>query len=303
MKYAHKLMVVPYIPRIENPVEIQIFTLDQQMESVLNDRAKTIDDKIKLYNQILMKYNTTLQNFNLSNKPEQLNYVDTLSSQVAEKMYSKIKPDLDSINEKEPEKIITKRIFHIRPKNTNKRRIKKDRMNEDFNKTAFNEELYRTAYDNTKLEMSDDDDEEVEVPQTTNAPYKTYSFLDVKTPEESDESSNKKVTITTDDTADLYMIKTSANNKQYIVPPKITEDAFNRMQEAAPNGVLLEDIIKYLKKDGRIDLKQTLQSDRPNLISKQRNNFFIQLNKKFKQQDGEGLKNKKKKHWTFKSFF
>ena len=95
-----------------------------------------------------MKYNTTLQNFNLSNKPEQLNYVDTLSSQVADKMYSKIKPDLDSINEKEPEKIITKKIFNIRQKNTNKRRIKKDRMNEDFNKTAFNEELYRTAYDN-----------------------------------------------------------------------------------------------------------------------------------------------------------
>ena len=30
-------MVVPYVPRIENPAEKQIFTLDQEMESILND--------------------------------------------------------------------------------------------------------------------------------------------------------------------------------------------------------------------------------------------------------------------------
>ena len=32
MKYANKLMVVPFVPRIENPKETQIFTLDNNME-------------------------------------------------------------------------------------------------------------------------------------------------------------------------------------------------------------------------------------------------------------------------------
>ena len=57
MKYATKLMVVPYVPRLENPQETQIFDLDKEMESILSDSSKSPCDKIKLFNQILMKYN------------------------------------------------------------------------------------------------------------------------------------------------------------------------------------------------------------------------------------------------------
>ena len=49
MKYANKLMVVPYVPRIENPAEKQIFTLDQEMESILNDKTKKIFLTAKWY--------------------------------------------------------------------------------------------------------------------------------------------------------------------------------------------------------------------------------------------------------------
>jgi hypothetical protein len=52
MKYATKLMVVPYQPRLENPVETQIFSIDQEMEKILHDKSITDDDvRIKLYHQ------------------------------------------------------------------------------------------------------------------------------------------------------------------------------------------------------------------------------------------------------------
>ena len=62
MKYANKLMVVPYVPRLENPSETQIFSLDNEMELILHDKNKNVDEKVKMYNQILSKYMSTLEN-------------------------------------------------------------------------------------------------------------------------------------------------------------------------------------------------------------------------------------------------
>ena len=46
MKFANKLMVVPFVPRIDNPAENQIFSLDQEMESILYDNTKKVDEKV-----------------------------------------------------------------------------------------------------------------------------------------------------------------------------------------------------------------------------------------------------------------
>ena len=161
MKYAHKLMVVPYVPRIENPAETQIFTLDEEMESILSDKTKSIDDKIKLYNQTLSKYNKTLENFNLSNAAQNDNYVETMASQVADKTYSKFKPDIDNLKNKQTQKIITKKIFRIGPGlPTKKWRVKQEAAsNEELYKT-MNEDLYKTAIDDPNDELSEDEDED-----------------------------------------------------------------------------------------------------------------------------------------------
>ena len=53
MKYANKLMVVPYVPRLENPQETKLFDLDDEMESILFDKTKSTCDKVKLYHQTL----------------------------------------------------------------------------------------------------------------------------------------------------------------------------------------------------------------------------------------------------------
>ena len=54
MKYANKLMVVPYVPHIDNPTQTQIFTLDQEMEEILHDKGKNVDEKVKLVMFLIM---------------------------------------------------------------------------------------------------------------------------------------------------------------------------------------------------------------------------------------------------------
>ena len=71
------------------------------------------------------------------------------------------------------------------------------------------------------------------------------------------------------------------------------------MQEAAPNGVNTDDIIKHMKSEGKIELFKKVKSQIPQLASRERNNFFISINKEFKLQDGQGLKSQ----WAFKKFF
>ena len=300
MKYAHKLMVVPYVPRIENPAETQIFTLDEEMESILSDKTKSIDDKIKLYNQTLSKYNKTLENFNLSNAAQNDNYVETMASQVADKTYSKFKPDIDNLKNKQTQKIITKKIFRIGPGlTTKKRRVKQEAAsNEELYKT-MNEDLYKTAIDDPNNELSENDDEEEDEDENNIEPKTSILNSALKNDTFSEDISKKKVTIATSETEKLFEVKTSSNGKQYIVPPRITEDAFVRMQEAAPNGVNTDDIIKHMKSEGKIELFKKVKSQIPQLASRERNNFFISINKEFKLQDGQGLKSQ----WAFKKFF
>ena len=98
MKYANKLMVVPYVPRLENPSETQIFSLDNEMQQVLHDKNQHVDQKVKMYNQILSKYMSTLDNYKVSNAYRDEDNQGSFSSQIAEKTYSKIKPEIESLN-------------------------------------------------------------------------------------------------------------------------------------------------------------------------------------------------------------
>ena len=56
MKFANKLMVVPFVNKIENPTEKYLVDLDDQMSSILLQKNVSIDEKVKLYSQALQKY-------------------------------------------------------------------------------------------------------------------------------------------------------------------------------------------------------------------------------------------------------
>ena len=82
--------------------------------------------------------------------------VENFSSQIAEKMYSKIKPDIDTLKDKPPERI-TKRIIKMQPRVYSNKRIKREKK-EDI----INEDLYKTAIDHSKYDMLEDEEEEEE---------------------------------------------------------------------------------------------------------------------------------------------
>jgi hypothetical protein len=55
MKFATKMMLVPYAKSIEKPIDSKVSELDSQMTGILKT-DNSYDDKIKLYNQTLAKF-------------------------------------------------------------------------------------------------------------------------------------------------------------------------------------------------------------------------------------------------------
>lgn len=99
MKYATKLMVVPYVPKLENPSEKYLVDLDSEMSKVLNDKNLQIDQKVKLYNQ-------TLQRF-MVNYDSPINATSTVNFKPIESNENEIKKEKEDIKQdvKEENKI------------------------------------------------------------------------------------------------------------------------------------------------------------------------------------------------------
>jgi hypothetical protein len=57
MKYSNKYMLVPYVKPIESIEENKVVSLDNHMESILNQKGLDISTKIKLYNKALSEFN------------------------------------------------------------------------------------------------------------------------------------------------------------------------------------------------------------------------------------------------------
>ena len=56
MKHANKLMVVPYISKIDRQTDKYLIELDNNMSQVLTNQNLSVDQKIKLYNQTLQRF-------------------------------------------------------------------------------------------------------------------------------------------------------------------------------------------------------------------------------------------------------
>lgn len=57
MKYAKKMMLVPFVKNSNTPpTETKLIELDDQMNEILKDKSSKVDEKVKLYQQVLSKY-------------------------------------------------------------------------------------------------------------------------------------------------------------------------------------------------------------------------------------------------------
>src|SRR4051812_12070271 len=67
MQYATKLMVVPYVNKLENPAEKYVTDMDSEMSTILSNKNISIDDKVKLYTQILQRFRVVQPSVVISN--------------------------------------------------------------------------------------------------------------------------------------------------------------------------------------------------------------------------------------------
>lgn len=81
MKFANKLMIVPYNYSFEAPIKNYLSCLDQEMNDVL---AKNIpdDQKLKLYNSILVKYKSNYDSSVYENQPTNIQAISSLIEDV-----------------------------------------------------------------------------------------------------------------------------------------------------------------------------------------------------------------------------
>ena len=56
MKYANKLMVVPFVNKLQDPEEKYLTDLDNEMSSILKNDKYSIEEKVKNYNKVLSKF-------------------------------------------------------------------------------------------------------------------------------------------------------------------------------------------------------------------------------------------------------
>ena len=89
MKFATKLMVVPYVNKLEDPVDKYLFDLDIEMSEILERKDISIEEKLSLYNQALQKfmYKNTSKNIEVIHKPREI--LETEQNTIHKKMKKK----------------------------------------------------------------------------------------------------------------------------------------------------------------------------------------------------------------------
>jgi hypothetical protein len=137
MKYANKLMMVPYTKILDDPEQAKMVELDTNMSSILADKNLQLDEKIKLYNQTLAKYMSQFKSESFP-KPEVLNEISEQIANVVDNN-SKLQNEIEFIKEliqnkvkQEPAQTIQfepfikyeKKVPKIKDRNINKSKIK-----------------------------------------------------------------------------------------------------------------------------------------------------------------------------------
>ena len=76
MKYAKKMMVIPFVKKLENPSEKFLENLDTEMTTILHTNNISVDEKIKLYNATLNRFKV---NYDSSAIGTHYNFIESIS--------------------------------------------------------------------------------------------------------------------------------------------------------------------------------------------------------------------------------
>ena len=162
--HVTKLMVVPYVPRVEEPQETKVLTLDEEMSSIINDPKLDVSEKVQLYNQTLLKYQDNLELYSNNDKIQQKNFIDVISSEVTDKVKNELKPQQIIKTEKTIIRpIIKKNIKKVLKKEKDEKlnynnETLNDTLNQNLNESTF-EKIIQKSEDEYEDVITDDEED------------------------------------------------------------------------------------------------------------------------------------------------
>ena len=128
MKFANKLMIVPYNYSFEAPIKNYLSTLDQEMNEILNQKLPD-DQKVKLYNSILVKYKSNYDPIVYENQPANIEKITSLIEDV-----KKETKELDEDLKNQYSELNVKLEQYIDDKDQVKKLVKQDLMNKSISR-------------------------------------------------------------------------------------------------------------------------------------------------------------------------
>ena len=266
MKFANKLMVVPFVPRLENATESQIFSIDHDMKKILlDDKVNNNDEKVKLFYNALSKYRDTLDRYQLSKDMLKSSYADSFSTQVASKMMEQIEENFVFPKKSKKEK--------TEPTENTDTVVKDEPIAEPKGQPALKEEKEETSFEEsfsglTGLNFVGDEDEEEQKLQDAN-------IVDNKDDDDDDEAHFEGVstTVSTEKQGEQtrYEFKTTkrwsenmdkfipkiftsetskSNDKDYIIYKGMNDNFKTKLELKFKDGIDVEKTINYMKESG-----------------------------------------------------
>lgn len=144
MKFANKLMIVPYNYSFEAPLKNYLSSLDQEMNDVLNQKIPD-DQKVKLYNSILVKYKSSYDPIVYENQPANIEAITSLIEDVkkeTKELDQDLKDQYSNLNVK------LEQIYD--DKDYVKKKVKKDLMN----KSVSNAKMTKIKSDKREIKKA-----------------------------------------------------------------------------------------------------------------------------------------------------
>ena len=287
MKHVTKLMVVPYVPRIESQSEKFLHDLNNERESVFNNKKLNSSEKLKLYSQASFKYKDNLERFKSEEEPK--SFIDILSTEIVDKTYNKIKPELEELKVKS------------RLNNTNKNKVIQIK-NENSNNLTDNESIL----DNTEKEINDKEENE----STKNEQIDNFKendldmsldnkpdsqIISIPEPNLTENLVNNFQNIIS--IPNFEFIKQTHKGMEYIVPSDMTDSDYRYLHEDAPNGIDYPKFLEYFSTSGSTLVNQAFARKTYKMKGAREKYLEIMINFK-KEQKGSGIKK-----WKTKRFF
>ena len=295
MKYATKMMVVPYVPQILDSDKKFVTDLDIQREELLKNKELNTSDKVNLYNNLNLRYLESLNNYKNKTGETKPEFFEILANEIATKTSELIKDQIsviksNQINNTKLKKKVPKQQIVTQTK------IEADDSNEtlNLNETFLNNDLKEDQKDINEENHNGIEtnlQEEKKVNNETENLYKDITFL-------------KDNAIQFDDYSSFKPTYERINGLDFIYIKNYKDEVLGM----CPNGIDLNGLAQYMKKEGNATLESSYKSGSSNSTKgKLRNQKFLQILGRFKNQSAKGIIKKKinkpKKKWLTKKFF